>query len=295
MAETSRSRRGKLIARPKESTTIAFSLPRLMKVHEKVVAKADILISTEGGIATVTLNRPRVRNAIRLAMWRELASIFSELSAAEDIRAIILTGSGGHFSAGADISEFSSMRADAESGRRYEACAEAALLALRDCRKPTIAAISGYALGGGCSLAMGCDLRVGEGSTRMGIPAARLGIVYSKLECELLYRQVGLANAKRVLYCGRPFAGEECAAMRLIDVLAPDASAQAQALAEEIAENAPLSLAGHKLVLEALATGTADDRETEISAHIDRAMGSADYREATQAFLEKRKPVFSGR
>jgi enoyl-CoA hydratase/carnithine racemase len=267
-----------------------------MQAHEEsVAAAADILTATDGGVATVTLNRPRVRNAIKLAMWRELASLFSELSAADDVRAVILSGSGGHFSAGADISEFSRLRADAESGRRYEECAEAAILAVRDCRKPTIAAIPGYGLGGGCSLAMACDLRVGDFTTRMGIPAARLGIVYSALECELLYRQVGLANAKRVLYCGRPFTSEECAALRLVDVVGPDAMAQARALAEEIAQNAPLSLAGHKLVLEAVATGSANSREAEISAHIDRAMASADYREATHAFMEKRKPAFTGR
>jgi enoyl-CoA hydratase/carnithine racemase len=267
-----------------------------MKVHETTVTKGpDILVASEGAVATVTLNRPRIRNAIRLAMWRELEAIFSRLGATEDIRVIILTGAGGHFSAGADISEFSGLRADIESGRQYEKYAEAALLAVRDCRKPTIAAISGYGMGGGCSLAMACDLRVGDASTRMGIPAARLGIVYSTLECDLLYRQVGLANAKRVLYCGRPFTSEECAALQLIDVLAPNALAQARALAEEIAQNAPLSIAGSKLVLEALATGTADSRRSEISMHIDRAMASADYREATRAFMEKRKPSFSGR
>ncbi len=263
--------------------------------EENVAEAPDILISTEGGIATVSLNRPRVRNAIRLTMWRELAVLFSKLSGSDDVLTVILTGTGGHFSAGADISEFSSLRADVESGRQYETYAETALVAVRDCRKPTIAAISGYGMGGGCSLAMACDLRVGDATTRMGIPAARLGIVYSTLECGLLYRQVGLANAKRVLYCGRAFTSEECAAMRLIDVVAPDASTQARALAEEIAENAPLSVAGSKLVLEALATGAADAQEAAISAHIDRAMASADYREARQAFMEKRKPAFTGR
>jgi len=267
-----------------------------MKVHETTVTTGpDILIASEGAIATVTLNRPRIRNAIRLAMWRELEAIFSRLGATEDIRVIILTGADGHFSAGADISEFSGLRADVESGRQYEKYAEAALLAVRDCRKPTIAAISGYGMGGGCSLAMACDLRVGDASTRMGIPAARLGIVYSTLECDLLYRQVGLANAKRVLYCGRAFTSEECAALHLIDVPAPAAMAQARALAEEIAQNAPLSVAGSKVVLEALATRTADARHSEIAMHIDRAMASADYREARRAFMEKRKPSFTGR
>jgi enoyl-CoA hydratase/carnithine racemase len=254
-----------------------------------------ILVSAESAVATVTLNRPQKRNAITLAMWTQLAAIFSELSADEDVRVIILAGADGNFSAGADISEFPSLRADIESGRRYEAKAEDAILALRNSRKPTIAAVAGYGLGGGCSLALACDLRVGDGTTRMGIPAARMGIVYSTLECELLHRQVGLANAKRVLYCGHAFTVEECASMRLLDITAPDALGQARTLAYEIAQNAPLSVAGHKFLLEALATGSAAVQQAEIGARIDRAMASADYREATQAFVEKRKPAFTGR
>ncbi|MBK5103253.1 MAG: enoyl-CoA hydratase/isomerase family protein [Burkholderiales bacterium] len=257
----------------------------------------DILIAAEsGGIAVVTLNRPSKRNAVSLGMWRQLRDIFSELDARPDIRVIILTGAGGHFCAGADISEFSTVRADAESGRRYEDACEAATLALRDCSKPTMAAISGYAMGGGCALALACDLRVGDSTTRMGIPAARLGIVYGPLDCALLYRQVGLANAKRVLFSGVDFGCDECAAMGLLDMVAPEsAQAAAHILASDIEANAPLSLAGSKLILECLAAGSVAARGAEISAIIDRAMNSADYREGARAFLEKRKPAFAGR
>jgi enoyl-CoA hydratase/carnithine racemase len=130
----------------------------------------------------------------------------------------------------------------------------------------------------------------------MGIPAARLGVVYGELDCALLYRQVGLANAKRVLYTGRAFDVQDCAAIGLVDIVAADtALAGAHALAAEMAHNAPLSLAGSKLVLEALASGAAGDRHAEISASIEGAMNSADYREGARAFLEKRKPAFTGR
>src|SRR5215211_1512702 len=239
----------------------------------------DILVSFKSsGIAVVTLNRPRKRNAISLGMWRQLGDIFSNLGTRDDVRVIILTGVEGHFCAGADISEFSTVRADVESGRRYEAVGEWATLALRDCRKPTIAAVSGFGVGGGCALALACDLRVGDATTRMGIPAARLGIVYGKLDCVLLYRQVGLGNAKRVLYSGRLFGVQDCVAMGLIDTVAPDSAADcAHALAAEIAVNAPLSLAGSKLVLESLAAGSGAERDAEISVMFDRAMNSADY------------------
>jgi enoyl-CoA hydratase/carnithine racemase len=248
------------------------------------------------GVATVTLNRPAKRNAISLAMWRRLREILVDLDARRDVRVVILTGASGHFSAGADISEFSTVRADAASGRIYEAASEACTIALRDCRKPTIAAISGYGMGGGCTLALACDLRVGDATTRMGIPAARLGVVYGALDCALLYRQVGLAGAKRILYSGRAFGAEECAAMGLLDVVAPGTALEgAEALAREMAANAPLSLAGCKTVLEALAAGDAGHRRAEIAAIIEEAMNSADYREGARAFLEKRKPTFTGR
>jgi enoyl-CoA hydratase/carnithine racemase len=255
-----------------------------------------IRVAVADGIATVTLHRPEKRNAVSLAMWRRLREVFAELAARADVRLLILTGAGGHFCGGADISEFSRLRADAQSGRAYEAVNEAAILALRDCCKPTIAAVSGYGVGGGCALALACDLRVGDASTRMGIPAARLGIVYGEVDCALLYRRVGLANAKRILFTGRHFDATECAAIGLLDIMAAGtALAGAHALAAEIADNAPLSLAGCKLVLEALAGGTAAARRSELNAAIQGAMGSADYREGARAFLEKRKPAFTGR
>jgi enoyl-CoA hydratase/carnithine racemase len=258
--------------------------------------KRDILVSMgQDGVAVVTLNRPAKRNAVTLAMWRRLEELFRELGECHGIRAVILTGAGGHFCAGADISEFPSVRADADTGRVYEAATEAATLAIRDCPRPTIAAVSGYGVGGGCGLALACDFRVGDATTQMGIPAARLGIVYGTLDCSLLLRQIGLAHAKRVLYSGRHFGIAECVDMRLVDVVAADdALAGARALAAEFGANAPLSLAGSKFVLEALASGSAESLGAEIAAIIDRTMNSADYREGARAFLEKRNPTFTG-
>jgi enoyl-CoA hydratase/carnithine racemase len=257
----------------------------------------DILVAVaEGGVATITLNRPAKRNAVSLTMWRRFADLLPELGQRNDVNVLILTGAGGHFCAGADISEFASVRADPASGRVYELANAAAILALRDCRKPTIAAVSGYGMGGGCALALACDLRVGDATTRMGVPAARLGVVYGELDCALLLRQLGLANAKRVLYTGRAFDAGECMAMGLVDILAVGQAVDAaRDLAAQIAMNAPLSLAGSKLVLDALAEGAIAARRADIAAVMERAMLSADYREGARAFLEKRAPVFVGR
>ena len=256
----------------------------------------DIVVVAEGGIVTVTINRAAKRNAVSLAMWRRLAEIFSGLSRRKGARAVILTGAGGHFSAGADISEFATVRADATMGRNYEAIADGATRTVRDCPLPTVAAVSGYALGGGCGLALACDFRLGDATTQMGIPAARLGNVYGPLDCSLLLRQVGLANAKRILYSGRAFGLDECRRVGLVDMVAEQGSAlsAARAFAADLSQSAPLSISGAKLVLEALTSGTADARADEIDAFIARALDSADYREGAAAFTEKRRPRFRG-
>jgi enoyl-CoA hydratase/carnithine racemase len=257
---------------------------------------SDILVAIEdGGLAVVTLNRPTKRNACSLAMWRDLGRIFLELRDKAEVRAVILAGAGGNFCAGADISEFAQLRSDVESGRIYEDATKAATVAIRDFPRPTIAAVSGFGVGGGCGLALTCDFRVGDRTTRMGIPAARLGVIYSSIDCDLLFRQVGLSAAKRILYSGRYFDVEGCARMRLVDEVAADALAGARSLAAEFLGNAPLSIEGSKVVLEALAAGAAEARADAIVALIDRALESSDYREGGRAFLEKRNPVFVGR
>ncbi|GGG19502.1 3-hydroxybutyryl-CoA dehydratase [Caldovatus sediminis] len=248
------------------------------------------------GVVVVTLARPEKRNAVSLAMWRELGRLFRGFGGDAAVRAVILAGAGGHFSAGADISEFAALRSGAEAARAYEEVADGATAAIRDCPRPTIAAVSGYGVGGGCGIALACDLRVGDATTRMGIPAAKRGIVYGPPDTGLLLRAVGLSAAKLILFSGRLLDAAECHRLGLLDVLAPEGSAlrAAQALAAEIAANAPLSVAGAKLVLEAMARGEAEARAAEIQAAIGRAVDSADYREASRAFLEKRPPVFVG-
>jgi enoyl-CoA hydratase/carnithine racemase len=137
---------------------------------------------------------------------------------------------------------------------------------------------------------------VGDATTQMGIPAARLSIVYGILDCSLLLRAVGLANAKLVLYSGRYFPLVDCRAMKLIDVVAEQgALAGAHLLAQELCTRAPLSQRGAKIVLEALDRGETEQRASEITEVQAAAVNSEDYREARQAFLEKRTPVFKGR
>ena len=256
-----------------------------------------VLVAVEGpGLAVVTLNRPEKRNAISLAMWPRLGAIFRELAARDDVRAVILTGAGGNFSAGADIAEFATVRRDATQAATYAAAGAETSQLLRDYPKPIIAAVSGYGVGGGCGLALTCDFRVGDRTTRMGIPAARLGIVYGAEACRALIHHAGLANAKRILFSGRIFAARDCLAFGLLDQLAPGAALEgARALAREFLESAPLSIRGAKRIADAVARGEDQRRAADLQALIDQAFDSEDYREGQRAFKEKRQPRFQGR
>ena len=260
------------------------------------ISSDPILVATDAaGIATVTLNRPEKRNAMTLAMWQGLGAHMKRLGDDPKVRVVVLAGAGGNFCAGADISEFPTVRQNVEQGRIYEHAVDSAALGIRDCPKPTIAAVTGFGVGGGCGLALACDLRVGDTTTRMGIPAGKLGIVYGTVDTSLLLRAVGLANAKLVLYSARFFAGAEARDMGLIDRMADTRALDgARALAAEIAANAPLSVAGSKLVLEILASGQERERAAAIRGAIEGAMASDDYREAAKAFIAKTKPVFRG-
>lgn len=257
---------------------------------------SDIVVSIEKSVALVTLNRPSKRNAVSLSMWRRLAEIYRELSDTPEVRVAILTGAGGNFCAGADISEFGEVRSTPEAVQAYEHAADAATMAIRDWRGPTIAAISGFAMGGGCGLALACDFRVADRSARMGIPAARLGIVYGALDCSLLHRQVGLAGAKRILFSGKPLTVDESAQIGLVDIPAADSALGAAVdLARSFVENAPLTLRGVKFILNAIADGSIQEKEKDVADLVQESFASEDYREGRTAFMEKRQPRFAGR
>jgi enoyl-CoA hydratase/carnithine racemase len=255
----------------------------------------DILVARAGGIATVTLNRPDKRNACNFAMWQRLGSLFRELGEDGEVRTVILTGAGGHFGAGADIGEFETVRANAKAAEEYEHAGEAAMLAIRDCPKPVIAQISGACVGGGLALALVCDFRIADETARMGIPAARLGLVYSLLETRSLVNAAGATNAKRVLMTAKIFPAREAAELGLIDELTANPAGAVQALASTIAANAPISVSGAKFIINAIAAGETEKREDEIHRRVMGALDTEDFREGRRAFMEKRPPVWRGR
>lgn len=247
------------------------------------------------GIAVVRILRPEKRNALALSMWKALGLLLRRLGGDADVRCVILTGSGGHFSAGADISEFGEVRANSEQGLHYDRINDEATQAIRDCPKPVIAAISGVAVGGGLGLALACDFRVADASARLGITAGRLGLVYSVLDCSLLAARVGITNAKQILFSGEVFGIDAAERLGLVDRrCGGDVLEDARALAETFASNAPLAMAGNKAILNAIADGTAQARTAELEGYIAAAFNSSDYAEGQKAFGERRPPVFQG-
>ena len=247
----------------------------------------------EAGIAVVRLNRPEARNALSQAVRQQLAAHFAALSVDDALRVIILTGGDKVFAAGADI------RAMAESTpidilllnnqRMWQTIAS--------CPKPVIAAVNGYALGGGCELAMHADIIIAGEGAQFGQPEVKVGIIPGAGGTQRLARAVGKFKAFRLLLTGQAIPAAEASAIGLVSEVVPDAEvmSRALALAREIAALPPLAVAQIKEVLLA-----GQDASLETALMLERKafqllFASDDKREGMQAFLEKRKPQFKGR
>lgn len=252
---------------------------------------ADIECTIKNGVATVTLNRPAARNAMTLSMWKDVARIFRGLGEKRDVRTIILTGAGGNFSVGADVSEFSVVRSSAWDSTEYEIAVDASSEAIAGAPQPVVAVIEGYCLGGGCHLAMACDFRFAGPTAQLGIPSANLSIVYGVHSTKRLLALVGLTRAKRLLYTAERLNASEAMSIGLVDRVNEDPRDEARAFAAKIADKAPLSIAGAKYILNQASMGDSGALAQEL---IDHASDSDDYREARSAFAEKRRPAFKG-
>ncbi len=259
---------------------------------------SDILVEHDGAIATVVINRPKMRNAISLAMWTEIARVTAGLAKDDSVRAIVYRGAGRDaFASGADISEFNENRKDTATALSYNEQTGAAYKGIRDSPKPTVAMIFGFCMGGAMAIAMACDLRVAAEGAKFGIPAAKLNIIYPPDSVGQLVDLVGPAYAKDILYSARTVGDREALAMGLIQRLLPPAELERHTYdyLRQVSQNAPLSVQGSKLTIQYYLQGLTDERRTRLTQLSLDAFESEDYKEGTRAFLEKRAPKFQGR
>jgi len=255
------------------------------------------IFETAGPIATLTFNRPEARNAMTWAMYEALVEACERVDADETIRVLVLRGAGGKaFVAGTDISQFQTFT-DRQDGLKYEERLDHVLDRIERVTKPTIAQVEGVAVGGGCAIALVCDLRVATPQSSFGIPIARtLGNCLSGASYSRLVELAGPAVVKDLMFTGRLIDAAEAHAIGLVNriVAADEIAAAVDRLAHDIAANAPLTLRATKemirRVLEKRRLGAGADADL-----VELCYTSADFHEGVEAFLAKRKPQWSGR
>ena len=260
-----------------------------------MVSYETLLLTVDAQIAVITINRPDKRNALNAAVRRELLQALDALRDDESARVIVITGAGDKaFVAGADIAEFA-QRTPVE--QRTVMAERRIFDEVADYPKPVIAMINGFALGGGCELALACDVRIAARSARLGQPEIKLGIIPGGGGTQRLPRMVGVGHAMRLILTAELIGAEEAQRIGLVDVLCEDADLRPRtmAIAAAMAAHSPLTLRLAKAAVRAaeempLAAGLAYERELFITA-----FGSADKIEGVAAFLDKRAPKFTGK
>jgi enoyl-CoA hydratase len=271
-------------ARPNEERQVKTST-------EKMIAKKD------GAIGWMVFNNPARHNAVSVEMWQAVPEILEEFGRDDEIRVVVLAGAGGKaFVSGADISEFGEKRGSREATLAYNALVEEASDRLLACRKPTIAMIQGYCIGGGLAISLCCDLRIASENSRFGVPAAKLGLGYAYPGIKRLADVVGPSFAKEIFFTARQFDAAEALQMGLVNRVRPveELEAYVTNYAATIGGNAPLTIGAVKLCVGEYAKDPGKRDLKACQEAVERCFGSADYIEGRTAFMEKRKPVFRG-
>jgi enoyl-CoA hydratase/carnithine racemase len=253
-----------------------------------------VLLEIDGAIAIVTLNRPDKMNALNAEMWRDLAAAFGTIAAAQGLRCVLLRGAGGNFAAGADLAEFSTLRANAAQAEAYGKMMLATLYKIRDCTLPTIAWIEGNCLGAGLEIAVMCDLRVGAENSKYGAPIQKIGVTMPYPELAAMVGVMGRAAVLEMLLEGGVYPADWALRVGLLTRIAPadQLESTVRTLTARVIAGSPLSHRNHKAFtlrcLDPQPLSAAELRQGYL------ACDSADYREGIRAFLEKRKPKFTG-
>ena len=261
-------------------------------------ANGQMLAAREGGIGSITFNQPEKRNAMSMEMWLGLGEILTEYEADDTLSVVILSGAGEKaFVSGADISQFAKHRNSADSQKEYDRITGIGREKLHSFSKPIIAKIRGFCMGGGLAVAMATDIRIATPDSQFGIPAARLSIAYAPNSVRNLIDLVGPAHARMILYTARRIGGQEAERIGLINQCVPveELDNTVMGIARSIAENAPLSVRASKLTIAQMLKDESQRDMEAIKAISDICFNSADFKEGRTAFMEKRRPVFTGR
>lgn len=249
-------------------------------------------LERDGAVARLLIDRAERRNAMTQAMWERLPALVGEAMADDAVRVLILTSAApGIFCAGADIHEFAACSGAADWRVANQAAIRSSQYALAHADKPVIAAIDGDCVGGGCGLAIACDLRIASPRARLGITPAKLGIVYSLFDTKLLVDLVGPARARRILFTGALHRADEALSVGLVDEVADDPLAAADAMARVIAGNAQHSVRASKAIIRRILDGQPDDDDATLALFRD-AFTLPDFAEGVAAFRGKRRPEF---
>jgi enoyl-CoA hydratase len=256
----------------------------------------NLRLEKRSPLAVITVDRPKVLNALNAETLTELSEIFEELAADPEIRVILLAGAGDRaFVAGADIRELAALTP--EEGRAYSLRGQGVLRRIETLGKPVIACIQGFALGGGCELAMACTLRLAADDARLGQPEVKLGIMAGYGGSQRLTRLVGRSEGLKLLLTGAIIDAREALRIGLVDEVLPAAELlpRAEALAQQIAANAPLAVAETLRAVDEGFDLPLDLALLRESVRFGGLCASADKNEGAQAFLEKRPPVWKGK
>jgi len=259
---------------------------------------SKMIAQKDEAIGHLIFNNPARHNAVSLDMWEGVARIIDDLERDDAIRVIVVSGAGGRaFVSGADISEFKERRASEEAAAAYARISEGARLRLQETLKPTIAMIRGYCIGGGVATALACDMRIAAPGSKFGVPAAKLGLGYAYDGIKKLVDLVGPAYAREIFFTARQFTAEEALRMGLVNQVVPEGELEGTVknYCAMIAANAPLTVRSAKVAIrEALKDESARDLDL-CKRLVAECFASADYAEGRTAFMEKRKPAFTGR